>query len=41
MRQGLGGDHLLHDGVVAMLGLHDGDVFGAVGEKRKVTPVGP
>ena len=34
------GDHLFDDGVVAMLGLDDGDVFGAVGDKREATPVG-
>jgi hypothetical protein len=35
------GDDLLDDGVIAMLGLDQGDVLGAVGEQREVTPVGP
>ena len=34
------GDDLFDDGVVAVLGLHYGDVVGAVGEKREVPPVG-
>ena len=35
------GDDLLDDGVVAVLGLDDRDVVGAVGQKREVPPVGP
>ena len=35
------GDDLLDDGVVAVLGLDQGDVLGAVGEKAEVAPVGP
>jgi hypothetical protein len=34
-------DYLFDDGMVTMFGLDQGDVFGAVGEKREVTPVGP
>ena len=35
------GDDLLDDGVVAMLGLDERDVLGAVGDEREVPPVGP
>ena len=35
------GDDLLDDGVVAVLGLDDRDVVGAVGDEREVPPVGP
>jgi hypothetical protein len=35
------GDDLLDDGVVAMLGLDHRQLVGAVGDKRKVAPVGP
>ena len=34
------GDDLFDDGVVAVLGLDDGDVVGAVGDEREVPPVG-
>jgi hypothetical protein len=34
-------DRELDDGVLAMLGFHDLDLLGAVGEKREVAPVGP
>jgi hypothetical protein len=33
-------DDLLDDGVVAVLGLDDREVFGAVGDQREVPPVG-
>jgi hypothetical protein len=32
-------DDLLDDGVVAMLGLHDGEIVGAIGDKREAPPV--
>ncbi len=35
------GDHLLDDGVVAMLGLDERDLFAAVADEREVAPVGP
>ena len=35
------GDHLLNDGVVAMLCLDERQLLGAVGEEREVAPVGP
>ncbi len=35
------GDDLLDDGVLAVLGLDDRDVFGAVGDQTEVPPVGP
>ena len=35
------GDDLLDDGVVAVLGLDERDVVGAVGDEREVPPVGP
>jgi hypothetical protein len=44
VRQGLVfevGDDLFDDGVVAMLGLDDRDVVGAVGDQAEVPPVGP
>src|SRR5205085_3963191 len=34
-------DRELDDGVLTVLGLDDGDLLGAVGEKREVAPVGP
>ena len=34
-------DDLLDDGVIAMLSLDHLDLFGAVGDEREVTPVGP
>ena len=34
------GDDLLDDGVVAVLGLDDRDLVGAVGDEREVPPVG-
>ena len=34
------GDDLLDDGVVAVLGLDERDVLGAVGDEREVPPVG-
>lgn len=34
-------DDLLDDGVLAMLGLDDRDVLGAVGDQTEVAPVGP
>jgi hypothetical protein len=34
------GDDLLDDGVIAMLGLHDGESLGAVGDQCEVPPVG-
>ena len=35
------GDDLLDDGVLAVLGLDERDLLGAVGEKAEVPPVGP
>ena len=35
------GDHLFDDGVVAVLGFDERDLFVAVGEEREVPPVGP
>jgi hypothetical protein len=35
------GDDLLDDGVIAVLGLDERDVFGAVGDEGEVAPVGP
>jgi hypothetical protein len=35
------GDDLLDDRVLAVLGLDDGELVGAVGDKREVAPVGP
>ena len=35
------GDDLLDDGVIAVLGLDERDLVGAVGEEREVPPVGP
>ena len=35
------GDDLLDDGVVAVLGLDERDVLGAVGDQGEVPPVGP
>jgi len=34
------GDDLFDDGVIAVLGLHQRDVFGAVGDEGEVPPVG-
>ena len=34
------GDDLLDDRVVAVLGLHQRDVLGAVGDEREVPPIG-
>ena len=44
VRQGLVfevGDHLLDDGVLAVLGFDHGDLLAAVGDEREVPPVGP
>ena len=35
------GDHLLDDGVLAMLGLDERDLLVAVGDQAEVAPVGP
>jgi hypothetical protein len=35
------GDELLDDGVLAVLGLNERDVVGAVGDEGEVAPVGP
>src|SRR5215207_7844573 len=35
------GDDLLDDGVLAVLGLNERDLLGAVGDQTEVTPVGP
>jgi hypothetical protein len=35
------GDDLLNDGVIAVLGLDDGEILGAVGDEGEVSPVGP
>jgi hypothetical protein len=35
------GDDLLDDGVLAVLGLDQGELVGAVGDEREVAPVRP